>query len=277
MFTRMLSMISGKDGDMLLEGCSFAVQTILFSRRPGDRKLQFSSEVGTQYCALRRLMVRSALTSVQQDVFNNFECKEVTKGAGEKVGNSQVSDVRNSTVKSENSEKYAKKRKIVRPNWCRLNYVHKKHLDVVQNRMEKTQENGEKNTRKVKDEVEVEKGTAIIVAHKLFQTMTFALTRARARARKVIFEDIGFLYTYWRGLGVQLEQECCKFIWVSGARTDDSEIDGIPEARVFLPNMEANVDEVNSKNHSAWNNMIECEYRYGSICLLQYLRSEEEI
>ena len=56
-----------------IENAAFVVRSILFAKLPKDKKVEFLTEAGQQYCALRRAMARTTLTHVEQDKFKRFK------------------------------------------------------------------------------------------------------------------------------------------------------------------------------------------------------------
>lgn len=251
-FGRLSKLIGVESDESYTEKTCLAVQSIMFSKLPDSKKSEFNSKVGKQYCALRRTMVRSALTNAQYDVFNKFKpvCDDVDR---DDLKKSIVSSKKQSCKREDDSKKMEK------PVWCETDFVQTKHLDYVQKKMETIIESGTKPSKKVKDVTDsdqMREDQAIIISQKLFQRMTFLLTRARERARKVIFEELGFLFTSWRACGVDLDQDRCRFIWnieeVTAAKCDED----IPNARVVSACYRSD-DKIEAEvNSEAWGTIV---------------------
>lgn len=70
---RTMKILNDANGGSYLEKISLSIQSIMFSKLPENPKTEFHSRVGTQYCLLRRSMVRTALSLVVKDVYKKFK------------------------------------------------------------------------------------------------------------------------------------------------------------------------------------------------------------
>ncbi len=216
-----------------LQKISLAVQAIMFAKRPETPKVQYSSKVGFQYCKLRRSMVRTALSLVQEDRYGKF-CSDGSSSET-KHGN----DVKSNKV-------------IVRPFLCTPNFIRKKHLDVIQSKLEikGNQANGQRNS--MNDENEE---LALEVATKLFSSVTSLLTRARERCKKTLYECIGFLFSNWASFGVTLNQTNTEFVW--NVENCDTYFDrSMPNAKVMEVNSGQST-ECHKENMEIWKQILD--------------------
>ncbi len=72
MMMTMKIVMSKNSDESFLEKVSLSIQAMMFSVLPGDCKTKFETRIGMQHCALRRALVRTALCTVQQDIFSRF-------------------------------------------------------------------------------------------------------------------------------------------------------------------------------------------------------------
>ena len=123
---RTIKIMSDEQEYTFLERVSLSMKSLMFAKLPGEKKLEFLSTVGQQYCCLLRSMVRNALSLVQSDTFMKFKlCLTEVKAEEE--------------IKPIKDTKPSKRSQIDRPFWCGPKYVDKKHLDAVQRRLENVQ------------------------------------------------------------------------------------------------------------------------------------------
>lgn len=96
----------------------------------------------------------------------------------------------------------------------------------------------------------------ILVAGKIFQTITLWLTKALERARMVIFELLGFLFTHWSALSVLNNQLVTQFIWEKETAniTFDYDSVGIAETEKFD---KASDESSRRSNLILWRTMLE--------------------
>ena len=220
-----------------LEKMSLSIQSIMFSKLPENPKTEFHSRVGSQYCLLRRSMVRTALSLVVKDAYRKFK----KEGDGKEVQKNKCVTEKESTST------------ICRPFWCAPNFVQKKHLDTIQTRLESVQKQESKTKPRSTSEKEEHANT---VACKLFQQMTKLLTSARERSKKALFESIGFLFSKWDTFDVPLKQFSTEFYWNIEDVETTFEPEEIPSAEVLCPGA-PDSDEVNKKNMMTWKSILE--------------------
>ena len=162
-----------------------ALQTIMYSKLPGGRKAEFHTSIGVQYCALRRAMVRAALSTVQQDVFSRL----TTASHDEKQQKSLQS-----TWKGRKAGQFGSSMKKL--NWCNNGFVNPKQINEIQTRKETLQAKESKGKTK-RGDVEDDQELALLVFKSLFTKMTAVLTRSRERCKIIFFEELGFLFHNW--------------------------------------------------------------------------------
>lgn len=238
-----------KDGTFL-EKVSFVLKSMLFAKLPQDKKSEFLTQAGMQYCSLRRSMARTALSHVEQNKFNRFRQQTGNDRSGSRSSLATLTDV---SVKED-----LKDFKIDRPFWCKLNYVRSEHLEEVQRRLETLHSHERKGKGKVTD-LQEDHQLAICVSKKIFNLMTTVLTRSRERSKKLLFEQIGFLFTYWPSYGVTLNQKRTKFVWASEDTYEESEFDSI--APPYATEVELNSSEqyrrtVKKDNNLKWTKLL---------------------
>lgn len=218
-----------------------ALQAIMFSKRPDARKKEFESKVGVLYCSLRRSLVRTALSAVQQDRFKRFKPIDSTS-----IGN----------VAAWKGRRSVEPKTMDRPTWCSATFITSEHIKEVQHRLEKIQTS---ESRMVKPEPRVkssgqntedDRNLALNVCSCLFTKMTSVLTKARERCRRTFFEEIGFLFYNWDNCGIPLDQTKTEFIWnVEGLPVMSA--DSVPEACEDMGS-----DDEESGNSTVWDKLL---------------------
>lgn len=107
---------------------------------------------------------------------------------------------------------------IYSPFWCNPKLIERERIAVVQKRLETVQRKEVRLRGKLAGTSQTD-DLPIFATGKIFQSINFWLTKARERAKKCIFEHLGFLFTNWAGIGVQIYQTKSEF--VSEKEVDD--------------------------------------------------------
>ncbi len=225
-----------------LSRVALSVQALMFSLLPGDCKVSLQSKIGTHYCTLRRAMVRTALGTVQQDVFCRFEAEDKQDRTD--------SSRRNCTWKGIKLHKYGPK--VRRPQWSFPQFITLEHVNEVQTRLENIQ--GDGKSRVKEENVEIDRELALNVCGCLFTKMTNLMTKARDRCKRTLFEDIGFLFCNWAKCGVTVDQFQTEFVW-NVEHDATRSLDSISDATLMIIGR-SNEDDVRRSNMNMWMNMI---------------------
>ena len=241
------------------EKTALSIQSMMFSRHPEDCKSVFHSIIGVQYCALRRSIIITTLTNAVKDVFGRFRSpqKEVNDRSG-----------------SSNSSLVCTDGKLDRPFWCAPKFIDKAHIELVQHRSENLQSK-EARTRaqaQSKDEVPV------LAADMILSSVTSWMSRARERAKKCLFEELGFLFVNWSSFDVKCNQSRMEFVWEKEIDNIGFDYDCVQDAKVInVHKSDTEVESTKRYNLNQWTAMIDKNSQF--ILLVAYdvwVRTEKQ-
>lgn len=217
-----------------------SIQSMMFSKLPEENKSVFHSKIGALYCALRRAIVKTSIVNVERDTFSKFIPVDGTS----------------SSIPTTGARRTKSDTKIERPFWCAHKFVGKEQLDTVQTRLENVQSKDLKTKCKTASTLPNDE-LSIFAASKVFQSVTSWLTKARERAKKSIYEQLGFLFSNWSEIGLSgFEQDRIEFMWEKESNDIGFVYEDVPQAQVIRSDL-CNEKSVQRYNSLQWSAMLD--------------------
>ena len=229
------------------------LNALLFSKLPSDKKSKYQTEEGVAHSQFRMGVLLTTLRCLQLDSMNIF-AKSTTGMTGCNGGSATTG----TGVTSDGTELVTPLR-IPQPTWLKAGYITREHCESVKVMKESTaapsRSTGLDNGKKRKVESISRDDLATHAAMRLYSLITNTMHRCREVVKVSFYEEIGYLFSSWSDLGVDIVQRNMKLWWASSEESHVSfeevpkmAVEGIEERKAtFLDDSDENA--VNMHNN----------------------------
>ena len=180
---------SGEDVDRASE----AVQALLFSKQPSEKKFKFAGGVGKLHSDFKFTVVQNAFFNVCADRFRMFRAENVDDLDRSAPCGDEYSNRRDLDNSSQKDGVDGMARRITRPSWLSASSVTQEHIITARTFLERANQSRRGRIRDTPTPSDI----SIHGAERVYRLLSSHLHGARENVRLVFFISLGFLLVPW--------------------------------------------------------------------------------